>query len=219
MDGKTSQVKDFFHSYAGGFDSIYGHTTKRSAIDKWIDKTFRKTMFLRFEETLKNTRNPEIKSVLDVGCGPGRYMIEFLLQGKEVTGLDLADGMIEIAKNEIGKIKHNGKAEYVVADYLQHKFDRKFDAACLMGFFDYIEKPEAIFQKLKTDVSKEIYASFPHDTGLMAMQRKLRYRMRNCPLYYYTLEDVKRILKNTGLDKNYEIKDFKRDYFVKIVLG
>lgn len=217
MQTKTAQVKDFFHSYAGGFDSIYGHTKERSAFDKWIDKTFRQTMFLRFEETLKNTARSEIRSVLDVGCGPGRYMIEFLLQGKTVTGLDLALGMIKIAKAEIAQIKHNGSVEYIVADYLQHQFTEKFDAACLMGFFDYIEDPEAVFRKLKNDVTKEIYASFPHDTGLMAMQRKFRYYLRNCPLYYYTLDDVKQILENCGLH-NYEIKDFKRDYFVKIRL-
>ena len=218
MNQKTTQVKDFFHSYAGGFDSIYGHNESRSSFGKWIDKTFRQTMFLRFEETLKNTAKPEIKSILDVGCGPGRYIIEFLLQGKDVTGLDIASGMIDLAKKEIGKIKHNSKVEFITADYMEYKFNRKFDAACLMGFFDYIEHPEPLFQKLKKDVSKEIYASFPHDTGLMAMQRKFRYNLRNCPLYYYTLDDVKRILKNTGLDKDYEVIDFKRDYFVKVRL-
>lgn len=218
MNQKTTQVKDFFHSYAGGFDSIYGHNEKRGAFGQWVDKTFRQTMFLRFEETLKNTARPEIQSVLDVGCGPGRYIVEFLLQGKDVVGLDLASGMIDLAKQEVSKVQHKGKIDWVLSGYLEHDFDRTFDAAVLNGFFDYIEKPEAIFNKLKKDVTKEIYASFPHDTGLMAMQRKFRYKMRNCPLYYYTLDDVKRILKNTGLDKDYEIIDFKRDYFVKIKL-
>ncbi|MGL4597957.1 MAG: class I SAM-dependent DNA methyltransferase [Bacteroidia bacterium] len=217
MNTKTSQVKDFFHGYAGGFDSIYGHNEKRSAFGKWVDKKFRQTMFLRFQETLKNTKRDEIKSVLDVGCGPGRYIMEFLLQGKEVLGIDLAQGMLDIAEQEIKKINHKGSYKLMASDYLEAKLDKKYDAACLMGFFDYIEKPEAIFEKLKEDVNKEIYASFPHDTGLMAMQRKFRYKMRNCPLYYYTLEDVKRIMKNTGLE-NYEIIDFKRDYFVKVTL-
>ena len=218
-DKKTTEVKDFFHSYAGGFDSIYGHEETRGKFGKWVDDTFRKTMFLRFEETLKNSAKPEIKSILDVGCGPGRYIIEFLLQGKEVVGLDLASGMIDLAKKAVAEVEHNGQVSFITSGYLEHTFDRQFDAAVLNGFFDYIEEPEAIFNKLQKDVTKEIYASFPHDTGLMAMQRKVRYKMRNCPLYYYSLDDVKRILKNTGLEGKYEIIDFKRDYFVKVTLS
>ncbi|MBM3417238.1 MAG: methyltransferase domain-containing protein [Bacteroidetes bacterium] len=219
MSSKTKQVEKFFHSYAGGFDSIYGHTTRRSKFDKWVDKTFRKTMFLRFEETLKNTANPEIHSVLDIGCGSGRYIIEFLLQGKDVTGIDLAQGMIDIAKSQTEKIDHKGRKQFIIADYMQYDFDRQFDAACLMGVFDYIEKPVEMLKKLKRDISKEIYASFPHDSGLLAFQRKIRYKIRECPLYYYSYNDVVNLLKEAGLDKNFEIVDFKRDYFVKIILN
>lgn len=217
MDQKTTQVKDFFHSYAGGFDSIYGHNEGRSAFGKWVDKTFRQTMFLRFEETLKNTANPEIKKVLDVGCGPGRYVVEFLLQGKEVTALDIASGMVDLAKKQVAQVEHSGKVNWVVADYMEHNFTEKHDAAVLNGFFDYIEHPEPLFEKLKGDITKEIYASFPHDTGLMAMQRKFRYKLRNCPMWYYTLDRIEGMLKNVGLT-NYEVVDFKRDYFVKIKL-
>ena len=162
MDKKTTQVKDFFHSYADGFDAIYGHNDERSSFGRWVDKNFRKAMFLRFEQTLKNTARPEIQSILDVGCGPGRYVIEFLLQGKDVLGLDLASGMVDLAKKEVAKIKHNGKIDFVVSDYMDYQPKRKYDAAVLMGFFDYIEKPLPLLAKLKKDITKEIYLSLIH---------------------------------------------------------
>lgn len=217
-DKVTSDVKKFFHGYAADFDSIYGHTQNRSAFGKWVDKNFRETMFLRFEEALKNTSKPEIKSVLDVGCGPGRYIVEFLLQGKEVCGLDMAEGMIDIAKKVVGQVEHEGSVHWVVGDYMSHQFDRQYDAACLMGFFDYIEKPEEIIEKLKKDVSKEFYCSFPIAGGFMGWQREVRYKMRNCPLWMYTKTDVQRIFDNCGLQGKYEIIDFGRDYFVKVTL-
>jgi len=217
MNTNTKNVKEFFDGYAGDFDAIYGHTTERSGFGRWVDKNFRQVMFKRFEETLKHTNNSQINSVLDVGCGSGRYLVEFLKQSKAVTGLDMAPGMIDIAKNITSKIEHNGTIEFAVGDYLQHQFTQQFDAACLMGFFDYIEQPTEVFNKLKQDVSKEIYASFPKSGGLLAWQRQVRYKLRNCPLYLYSKKDVESIMQQCDL-KNYSIKDFGRGLFLKVEL-
>ena len=198
-DKVTSDVQKFFHGYAADFDSIYGHTETRSGFGKWVDKNFRQTMFLRFEETLKNTAKDEIKTVLDVGCGPGRYIVEFLLQGKDVTGLDMAEGMIEIAKKVASKVEYAGNLDFIVSDYMGAELGKQYDAACLMGFFDYIEHPEEIVNKLKKDISKEFYMSFPIAGGLVGWQRQVRYKMRNCPLWMYTKADVIRIMDNCGL--------------------
>ena len=64
--------------------------------------------------------------------------------------------------------------------------DTKKDAAILMGFFDYISNPLDIFIKLKEDTNKFILASFPKSGGILAFQRKIRYNMRNCQLFYYS---------------------------------
>ena len=74
-----------------------------------------------------------------------------------------------------------------------------------------------VVQKLKKDVVREIYASFPQNSGLLAHQRRLRYWLRNCPLYLYSREDIDGIMRAAGV-KKYEIKDFGRDYFVRMVL-
>ena len=87
-----------------------------------------------------------------------------------------------------------------------------------MGFFDYIESPEDIFNKLKQEINKEIYVSFPVAGGLIAWQRKIRYKLMDCPLYFYRKKDIDRIMKNTSLEEKYEITDLGRDYFVKVIL-
>jgi 2-polyprenyl-3-methyl-5-hydroxy-6-metoxy-1,4-benzoquinol methylase len=214
----SQEVKSFFDGYASDFDSIYGHTDKRGAIDKLADKWFRKVMVLRFEETLKRSVNPSINSVIDIGCGPGLYCVEFLKQGKEVMAIDLAENMLSIAKGHVEKhaADKKDKISYLHANYLEHNFDVKYDAACLMGLFDYIKDPVELFEKLKKDINKEVYASFPKDGGFLAWQRKVRYNMRNCPLYLYTLEDIKSIMHKVGLDGKYEVVDCERGYFVKV---
>jgi SAM-dependent methyltransferase len=222
MNNNSLKVENFFHNYAGTFESLYGHTKNRNFIGRWFDRNLRRVMRLRFEETLKNTANPDIKSILDIGCGPGRYCIEFLKQGKRVVGIDLAEGMLDIAKLATRDIAENNSAncsiEFLQANYLTYEFDEKYDAACLMGFFDYIDDPIAIFNKLKKDITKEIYASFPKDSGLLAKQRRIRYWLRGCPLYLYSLSDLKEIMKRVDLSDKYQVIDCERDYFLKISL-
>ena len=53
----NKNVRLFFESYAKSFDSIYGHENKRSFIGRTNDRLFRKEMYIRFQQTLKNINN------------------------------------------------------------------------------------------------------------------------------------------------------------------
>ena len=75
----------FFESYAKSFDSIYGHRKKRSFIGRMNDWFFRRAMYSRFEKTINIIKNDDINSILDVGCGSGRYCLEYLKS--DVLGL------------------------------------------------------------------------------------------------------------------------------------
>ena len=216
MDDLNKDVENFFQGYAENFDAIYGHTKKRNFFQRWIDRRLRRVMRLRFEETLANSVNPDIKSILDIGCGSGRYCVEFLRQGKRVAALDMAEGMLQIARKACASISGEKPIEFIKANYLEYEFREKFDAACLMGLFDYIENPIALFEKLKRDISKEIYASFPKSSGLLAFIRRIRYRLRKCPLFMYTWADIEEIMTKTELLGKYEVVDCERDYFLKI---
>jgi 2-polyprenyl-3-methyl-5-hydroxy-6-metoxy-1,4-benzoquinol methylase len=212
---ETEQVATFFEGYASGFDSIYGHAEKRNGFQKIVDRLFRQTMFTRFQETLKHTADASIASVVDIGCGPGHYCAAFLKQNKKVLGMDLSEEMLKIGKQHTDSIGPGKQIEFIKADYLSYPLNEKYDAACLMGFFDYISKPVDILVKLKKEIRKEIYASFPKSGGPLAFQRRIRYRLRHCPLYMYSREEVVLLIKSAGFQE-YEIKDCKRDWYVRI---
>jgi predicted TPR repeat methyltransferase len=212
---ETKDVETFFHGYAADFDSIYGHTKKRSLWDKFLDKYFRRSMRLRYDLVLKYSANPEIKTILDIGCGGGVYCEALLNMGKTVTGLDIADGMLQLAKQKTKKFIDNG---HVYSGYLEHTFTEQFDAGILVGFFDYIKNPLDIFKKLEKDITKELYMSFPKAGGFLGWQRKVRYKMRNCPLYYYNQKDIVALLTKMGWQNKAEIIDIDRDFFVRVKL-
>ncbi len=215
---ETKDVETFFHGYAADFDSIYGHTKKRSTWDKFLDKYFRRSMRLRYNLVLKYTANTNIETILDVGCGGGVYCEALLNMGKIVTGLDIADGMLKLAEHKTKRFAEEGKISYIHSGYIEHAFAEKFDTAVLVGFFDYIKSPIEIFEKLKTEVNKELLMSFPKSGGFLGWQRKIRYRMRNCPLYYYSKSDLESMFAKVGWQNKAEIIDIDRDFFVRVIL-
>lgn len=66
-----------------------------------IQKNDSKIFFLEFL-TYSAVRNAEFKSILDVGCGPGNTLIDYVLpqlknKPSKVVGVDISNQMIETA--------------------------------------------------------------------------------------------------------------------------
>src|SRR4051812_11667757 len=57
------------------------------------------------------------KRVLDVGCGPGRHSKRLLEKGAHVTGIDISDEMVAIAKAFC-----EGRGKFFQADFEQAEF-------------------------------------------------------------------------------------------------
>lgn len=211
-------VQSNFESYAQSFDQIYASPDKKFFLIRWIDKRFRKSMFLRFRKTIKNVNHSDIQSILDIGCGSGRYCAEFLKMGKSVTGIDVASEMLKLAQELCSREASDGTVKFISGNYLGIKFEEKFDAAVLMGLFDYIEDPENILKKLQKDIRRVILASFPKANNFLNAVRKARYYLfKNCPLYFYSKEKLEKLFICCGFDQFY-ISESDREYYVKIVL-
>ena len=213
----SEKVKSTFDSYAKKFDAIYEPSERKTTFDRWIDTKFRKSMYLRFEKTLNSIDTKEVQSVLDIGCGSGRYAVQFLKIDKSLTGIDMAEEMIKLAEQTCHKEFPNGNTKFICDNYFEHPFNEKFDAAVLMGVFDYIEDPARLLNKAKNETNKMILGSFPKSEGFLNSIRKIRYFLKGCPLYYHSKEALDNMLRSCGF-KNYQILDNDREYFVKINL-
>lgn len=209
-DLKNTQV--FFDNYSKKFDEIYDtKTNKYSFLKILINEFLRKSMKTRYILALREAKKLKKKlDIIDIGCGPGRYANDLAISGHNVTGIDISKDMINIAKEKNYILKN--KTNFIVGDYLKKNFAKKFDYAILNGFFDYVEEPEIVFKKLKKDC-KIFVCSFPKLYNWLTPQRKIRYILRNCPLYFYTKEKIEKKLKIAGI-KKYKFLDNDREYFV-----
>ena len=204
-------VKNFFSGYAKDFDSIYGDGKPRNLFNRFMDKLFRQAMYERYKRTISFLTSNDINTVLDVGCGSGRYATDLSKAGMKITGVDLAQEMLDIAESMSNNLGY--KNEFILGSYLDVDIYSKKDAAILMGFFDYISNPLDIFLKLKNDTNKYILASFPKSGGILAFQRKIRYNLRNCQLFYYDKNIIKKIMADSGIE-DFEIQDNDREFFL-----
>jgi 2-polyprenyl-3-methyl-5-hydroxy-6-metoxy-1,4-benzoquinol methylase len=174
-------------------------------------------MRLRFEYAIHGCQPIEGKSVVDIGCGPGHYSVRLAKMGaKSTTGLDFAPGMIEIAKANAEHTGVDSRCEFVYGDFLSYSFHRTFDYAIVMGFMDYVEEPAKVIDKVLAITTGKAFFSFPADGGILAWQRKQRYKNR-CKLFLYTAEELKRLFAERKC--RVEIQKISRDFFVTVSVG
>lgn len=215
-NSETHQVGEFFNGYAVDFDSIYAG--RRNPVSRLIDRLFRKAMLLRFQRTLSDLADDSLHTIVDIGCGPGRYALELLMMNKEVTGIDLAPGMLAIAENACEGRFPADRYHFILGSYPEIDLGRRFDGALLIGFFDYVQDAAAVIQGLKRDVRRIFVASFPKAGGLLAFQRKIRYRLRRVPLYFYTEAEIHKLMEQAGITR-YHITDLGRDMYLRAELS
>ena len=86
---------------------------------------------------LKGLRIGEGDTLLDVGCGQGRYSLAFAKKGLKVTGLDASEALISEANRLAQETALS--VEWIVRDMRRIPFENDFDGATLVdafGFFD-----------------------------------------------------------------------------------
>jgi SAM-dependent methyltransferase len=70
---------------------------------------------------------PGCQRILDVGCGWGRHSIALAADGYDVTGVDLSEFLLGVAKREAAETRVT--VRWVRGDMRALEFDREFDAA------------------------------------------------------------------------------------------
>ena len=73
-------IRRRFERDAQGFDAIY--RLERSLLSRWFNTTFRRAIFERYDITIEQAGDVSGKAVLDIGCGPGIYSVDFARRGR-----------------------------------------------------------------------------------------------------------------------------------------
>lgn len=191
------KIKVHFIKNAKRFDRIY--TEEKSALGRFLDRKLRWDMKERFERTLEECGDITGKTIIDIGCGTGRYM-EALLEGnpKLILGVDFASEMISEAQKNIEEKASGSLCKFVVGDFNQISFEDKYDISLAIGIFDYVEEPLPMLKKIRMITKEKLIASFPREGTLRAKLRRWRYKFLSCPVYFFSEREVKHFLDEAG---------------------
>lgn len=116
--GKKEQVRKMFNTIAGRYDFMNRLLTMR------IDILWRR-------KAVKLARNYAHESILDIATGTGDFAIELAkLSPAKITGIDIAEKMLEIGREKVRQKGLSNKIELMEADSENLPFpDNKYDLA------------------------------------------------------------------------------------------
>lgn len=212
----ATRTASFFDAYARDFDAIYG--TRRTWPNRLVNRWLRRSMRLRYERTIAGCEPVAGRTALDIGCGPGHYAVELARRGAAgVVGLDFAESMIELARAHAADAGVADRCRFAFGDFMEYGAEGPFDYAILMGFMDYMAEPRRVIEKALSLARRRAFFSFPAAAGLLAWQRRLRYRNR-CDLYLYGRDRIERLFESAGA-LEVTVEPIARDFFVTAVTG
>jgi len=113
----------------------------RKAVETYeaIAEGFSGTRRSPWTEVLRLLGDVSGKSILDVGCGNGRHMIELAKRASTVVGIDLSKKLIKIARSKIKRLGLAHRAMLVVGDALFLPFRRAgFDVVACIAVIHHI---------------------------------------------------------------------------------
>jgi SAM-dependent methyltransferase len=116
----------------------------KSWFEAWFNSPYYKVLYQNrdnaeadfFSDALLQYLQPKPASkILDIGCGEGRFSIQFANKGFDVTGIDIAENSIEKAiENEHDKL-HFYVQDMRLPFYINY-FDYSFNLFTSFGYFD-----------------------------------------------------------------------------------
>ncbi len=111
--------------------------------DRWFDQPWGRHAFRVERDALLRALGPlDGRSLLEVGCGTGRFTAAFESAGAEVTGIDNDPGMLALAATRTDAVLLRGDAHTLPLP------DDTFDVAVAVTLLEFADDPQRIIDEL-----------------------------------------------------------------------
>lgn len=212
MSKVEQKVREHFNADAQRFDAIYEQ--RKGPLTRLIDNWWRGVVRKRLEVNLEQLEPMKGKSILDVGCGSGRFCLAYAERGAaRVVGVDFASAMIDLARQIAQQAGVADRCEFIEGAFPEAVKDEMFDASTANGFFDYIENPVPLITRMREMTREKMIVSFPKAVEWRVPVRRLRFWIKGTPLFLYHERQVEQILRDAGVT-NYDWLNLDRDYLI-----
>jgi cyclopropane fatty-acyl-phospholipid synthase-like methyltransferase len=168
-------------------------------VERVLNRLLRRAVYQRLALTFEHAGDVSGKRILDIGCGSGRYAIEFAQRGaSEVVGVDFAADMLRLAEELASRAKVGDRVRFVQADFDQYSDERGFDIAIAIGLFDYVGDAMATLEHARRLTRGRFLASFPAPDFPRAQLRRIRYGFKGVHVRFYKPAEVRSLALRAG---------------------
>jgi ubiquinone/menaquinone biosynthesis C-methylase UbiE len=136
---------------------------------------------------------PDVRSLLEVGCGTAHFTRWFESLGIECSGLDLSHLMLREAK----KLWLKRSLLRGESAHLPFK-DASFDVVAFIASFEYMPEPVKVLTEASRVARKGIIIGLMNKWSLPTMRRIIQVKFGKNPFYkrarFYSILDIKHVL-------------------------
>lgn len=198
MKDNIAQVARYWNDIAADFDTIY--SGQKSPFARAMDHWFRRDMYERFDWVMRKTGESRGKTICDLGCGSGRFVVALAKKGALVSGVDIAPEMIKLASNLAEQEKVSASCDFTRADLLEWNPGKVYDTSIAIGFWDYIADPSSRLQVIRKHTKNTFLSAWPRMWTWRMPIRKVRLSAKGCPVYFFTRQRVMQLHKDAGFE-------------------
>lgn len=213
MDTQT-RIRKHFDEDSARFDAIY--TDAKPAHQRFVDTYVRGIVAERLRLVRVLAPLPGAWTVLDVGCGSGRFDIALVQDGAaRALGIDFAPKMVEIAEREAKAAGVADRCSFQVLEFMDFQSQEPFDVVLAIGYFDYVKDAEAHLRKMLALSKVRVFASFPKRMEWRVPIRMVRFALSGGFVRFYSRKEIEAILGRLGLTSDRAaLVDLGRDYLL-----
>jgi predicted RNA methylase len=188
-----------WQSEAIEFDKLYAKSWEHKI--PYFGKVLREGLERRESGALDYAGGLEGKTVLDLGCGVGRFAVRAAMAGATVYGYDISPGAIDIARSKVAEAGLEERCHFEAGDLAGIEFPTA-DVWYDLGCFQYIADIRPILERL-THVPG-FFSELPQAGHWQNIPRLIyRRTLKGNPYYTYTRERVREVYSVLG-DVNIE---------------
>lgn len=211
---EQTRIRRHFDEDSARFDAIY--KDDKPAHQKFVDTYVRGIVAHRLRIARVLAPLPGPWTLLDVGCGSGRFDIALVQDGAaRAVGIDFAPKMIEIAEREAQAAGVADRCRFEVSEFLDYKPAEAFDVVLAIGYFDYVKDAEAHLRKMLEIARVRTFASFPKRMEWRVPMRKARFALTGGFVRFYSKSEIENTMTRLGLTPERAVViDLGRDYLL-----
>ena len=159
--------------------------------DAWYERPDNRPLVeLEKKALLEMMRPSQGETLLDVGCGTGYFSFYFSQRNLQVVGLDRSEDMLAIARD-----KHN-RLPLVLGDGHRLPFpDETFDISTATTTLEFTTHPGVVLQELYRVCKRIVVLGVLEKLSWLALKRKLRKGSSFSQVTFYSVRELKRMIR------------------------